>query len=385
MPPKNVFLSSPDPTSDALADFRLALMKIGFKVFTNDGIPPDSDLARREIAIADCVVVGLVGTATMMERFHKEIDNAHAEKKQIIVAQLEDADIPPSLQQYAIIDLRNNYDMGLQLISIALSGKLQANFGTPSQPISPLPPITSTPKPTVPNVPPKRIDAPISPPKPITASSSGSPISQDGANPATVIAVMFAIVVIGFVVLSNLPLGGGGRSSLQAVSVTERQISSTLVEFSTPFVRITLPNTWRDNTNAIANNTQWQALLGVVDARTTRALLQMGLVDRETDNILVILRLPMNNQPLSLAELQAGFNQVSPQSGMTILETRLRSYGFGDALFVAAESGGLYQYMVINMNAGFMYMVIMTSNSENANTFHDMLRRLQITNTGAPA
>jgi hypothetical protein len=385
MPPKNVFLSSPDPTSDALADFRLALMKIGFKVFTNDGIPPDSDLARREIAIADCVVVGLVGTATMMERFHKEIDNAHAEKKQIIVAQLEDADIPPSLQQYAIIDLRNNYDMGLQLISIALSGKVQANFGTPSQPISPSSPMTSTPKPTVPNMPPKRIDAPILPPKPITASSSGSPISQDGANPATVIAVMFAIVVIGFVVLSNLPLGGSGRSSLQAVSVTERQISSTLVEFSTPFVRITLPNTWRDNTNAIANNTQWQALLGVVDARTTRALLQMGLVDRETDNILVILRLPMNNQPLSLAELQAGFNQVSPQSGMTILETRLRSYGFGDALFVAAESGGLYQYMVINMNAGFMYMVIMTSNSENANTFHDMLRRLQITNTGAPA
>lgn len=382
MPPKNVFLSSPDPHSDTLADLRAALMKQGLKVFTNDGISPDSDLARREVAIADCVVVGLVNTATMLNRFEIEINNAIAEKKQIIVAQLEEADIPESLQNHAIIDLRNNFEMGLQMVLIAISGRMQASFAPTSTPTNTTLPTPSTPKPIVPNMTPKRMDTPIQP-KPMTSTSS-SPISQDGANPATVIAVMFAIVVIGFIVLTNLPSGGRGR--LETVSVTQREVSSSQVEFSTPYVLITLPNTWEDSTNSVANSTQWQALLGLVDARSTRSLLQMGLIDRETDNTLVVLRLPMNNQPITLEELQTAFNQSPPQQGMTILESRLRSYGFGDALFVAAESGGLYQYMVITMQSGYMYMIIMLSEAESTDNFNDMLRRFQINSFGgAPA
>lgn len=382
MPPKNVFLSSPDPHSDTLADFRAALMKQGLKVFTNDGISPDSDLARREVAIADCVVMGLVNTSTMPERFETEINNALAEKKQIIVAQLEDADIPHRLQNYAIIDLRNNFEMGLQMVLIAISGKMQASFAPTSIPTNTTIPTPSTPKPIVPNMTPKRLDTPIQP-KPMTSTSS-SPISQDGANPATVIAVMFAIVVIGFIVLTNLPTGG--RNRLETVTVSQRQVSSSQVEFSTPYVLIILPNTWEDNTNFVANNTQWQSLLGLVDARSTRSLLQMGLVDRETDNTLVVLRLPMNNQPVTLEELQTAFNQTPTQQGMTILESRLRSYGFGDALFVAAESSGLYQYMVITMQSGYMYMIVMLSEAESADSFNGILRRFQINMFGgAPA
>ncbi len=383
MPPKNVFLSSPDPHSDTLADFRATLMKHGFKVFTNDGISPDSDLARREIAIADCVVVALVNTTTMPDRFETEIGNALAEQKQIIVVQLEDADVPERLQNHAIIDLRNNFEMGLQMVMVAISGKFQASFAPTSIPPTTTIPAPSAPKPIVPNMTPKRLDTPIQP-KPIP-STSGSPVSQDGANPATVIAVMFAVVVIGFVVLTNLP--GGGRNSLEAVSVTQRQISSSLVEFSTPYVVITLPNTWEDNTNFVANNTQWQALLGLVDARSTRSLLQMGLIDRETNNTLVVMRLSMLNQTITLQELQTAFNQSPQQTGMTILESRLRSYGFGDALFVAAESSGLYQYMVITMQSGYMYMIIMLSETESTTNFHDLLRRFQINPVrgGAPA
>ena len=383
MPPKNVFLSSPDPHSDILADFRATLMKQGLKVFTNDGISPDSDLARREVAIADYVVVALVNTSTMPDRFETEINNAIAEKKQIIVAQLENADVPERLQNHAIIDLRNNFEMGLQMVLIAISGKMQASFAPTSIPTNTTIPTPSAPKSIVPNTTSKRMDTPIHP-KPMT-STSGNPISQDGANPATVIAVMFAIVVIGFIVLTNLPTGGRGR--LETVTVSQRQVSSSQVEFSTPYVLITLPNTWQDSTNFVANSTQWQALLGLVDARSTRSLLQMGLVDRETDNTLAVLRLPMNNQPVTLEELQTAFNQSPPQQGITILESRLRSYGFGDALFVAAETSGLYQYMVITMQSGYMYMIIMLSEAESANSFNGMLRRFQINPVrgGAPA
>ncbi|MCL4253468.1 MAG: hypothetical protein KJ043_06790, partial [Anaerolineae bacterium] len=79
------------------------------------------------------------------------------------------------------------------------------------------------------------------------------------------------------------------------------------------------------------------------------------------------------------------FNQSPPQQGMTILESRLRSYGFGDALFVAAESGGLYQYMVITMQSGYMYMIIMLSEAESGDNFNDMLRRFQINSVGGGA
>lgn len=383
MPPKNVFLSSPDPHSDALIDFRAALIKHGLKVFTNDGIPHNSDLARREIAIADCVVVALVSTTTAPERFKTEIDNALAEKKQIIVVQLEDADVPKRLQDHAIIDLRNNLEIGLQMVILAISGKGQARFSHSPTATTTSIPTTNTPQPVVPNIPPQRLDTPIRP-KPMT-SSSESPIAQEGANPATVIAVMFAIAVIGFVVLTNLPTGGG-RSRLEAVTVTQRPVSSSQVEFSTPHVAITLPNTWEDKTSQVINNRQWQNLLGLVDTRATRNLLQMGLIDRETQNILVILRLPMNNQPITLRDLQTALTQTTPQSGMTLLETRLRSYGFGDALFVAAKTSGLYQYMVVTMQGGFMYLTVMVSETENTENFNRLMQRFQIrTGVNAPA
>lgn len=147
---KNIFLSSPDPQSDVLADFRAALMKQGFKVFTNDGISPNSDLARSEIVIADCVVVGITETESQSDRFYKEISNALDEKKQLVVVQLEGDDIPQRLRDYAIIDLRNHFEAGLQLVTIAISGKsnldaIALSNTTPmaSSPIAPAKPFGS--------------------------------------------------------------------------------------------------------------------------------------------------------------------------------------------------------------------------------------------------
>jgi hypothetical protein len=385
MQKKNIFLSSPDPQSDVLADFRAALMKQGFKVFTNDGISPNSDLARSEIAIADCVVVGITETESQSDRFYKEISNALDEKKQLIVVQLEGDEIPQRLRDYAIIDLRNHFDAGLQLVTIAISGK--SNLDT--IPLSNTTPMASAPiasaKPFGANPPPKLFDAPIasSPSKPLTSQPPSSPISQEAANPATIIAAMFAIVVIGFVVLTNMPTGarsGGGAIS----SVSERAVSGTQVEFSTPNFSVTLPNTWEDNT-AIANNSaELQQQLGI--SGLGRGVLQMGLSDRETSNAFLVMMLPTNNQAVTLRDLQADINSSPPQAGVSILESRLRSYGFGDALYVEVqmEETQSYNYLVLSIQNDYLYLIMLVSQAESSSQLDTMLRRFEIKSDASP-
>ncbi|MDX2077769.1 MAG: hypothetical protein SFZ02_15180 [bacterium] len=381
MSKKNIFLSSPNPQSDALADFRAALMKHGLKVFNNDGISPDSNLARSEIAMADCVVVGLVNADEQSDRFHKEINTALEEKKQIIVVQLEGNDIPQRLSEYAVIDLRNHFDAGVQLVIIAIAGKASAmpvSSSVSSAPLSsPAQPKTT---PTVPNMTPRRIDTPLTTSKPLTASSS-NPISQEAANPATVIAVMFAIVLIGFVVLTNLPTGNTSRG---VSNVTERAVSSSLVEFSTPNIRITLPNTWQDNTSSATSSPELQQALGI--AGMGRTAVQMGLSDRETNNAFLVLMLPINNQPVTLRELKAAIDDAPTQTGAVVNESLLRSYGFGDALYleVNLEGTNAYNYMVMTFRGNYLYMILMVSETESASLFEDLLRRFEIVSDATP-
>jgi hypothetical protein len=375
MPKKNIFLSSPNPQSDALADFRAALIKQGLKVFNNDGISPDSNLARSEIAMADCVVVGLVNADEQSDRFHKEINTALEEKKRIVVVQLEGNDIPQRLSEYAVIDLRNHFDAGVQLVVIAIAGKTSAMPVASSLPSTPLssPAQPKTP-PTVPDMIPRRNDTPLTVSKPLMTSSS-SPISQEAANPATVIAVMFAIVLIGFVVLTNLPTGNASRG---VSNVTERAVSSSLVEFSTPNIRITLPNTWQDNTSSATSSPQLQQALGL--AGMGRTAVQMGLTDRETNNAFLVLMLPLSNQPVTLRELKAAIDDAPPQTGAVVSESLLRSYGFGDALYLEVNLEGMnaYNYMVMTFSDNYLYMVLMVSETESASLFEDLLRRFEI-------
>jgi len=383
---KNIFLSSPDPQSDVLADFRAALMKQGFKVFTNDGISPNSDLARSEIVIADCVVVGITETESQSDRFYKEISNALDEKKQLVVVQLEGDDIPQRLRDYAIIDLRNHFEAGLQLVTIAISGKsnldaIARSNTTPmaSSPIAPAKPFGS-------KQPPQIFDAPIasSPSKPLTTSQPpSSPISQEAANPATIIAAMFAIVVIGFVVLTNMPTGARSSSAMSS-TVTERSISATQVEFSTPNFQIILPNTWQDNTNLASNSTELQQQLGI--SGLGRGVLQMGLSDRETSNAFLVLMLPTNNQTITLRDLQADIDASPPQAGVSILQSRLRSYGFGDALYVEVqmEDTQTYNYLVMSIQDNYLYFIMLVSQAESATQFDTMLRRFEIKSDAIP-
>ncbi|HRF97127.1 MAG TPA: hypothetical protein PLZ51_18090 [Aggregatilineales bacterium] len=381
MSKKNIFLSSPNPQSDALADFRAALIKQGLKVFNNDGISPDSNLARSEIAMADCVVVGLVNADEQSDRFHKEINTALEEKKRIIVAQLEGNDIPQRLSEYAVIDLRNHFDACVQLVVIAIAGKTSAMPMASSSPSTPLSsPAQPKTTPTVPNMIPRRIDNPLTSSKPLMTSST-NPISQEAANPATVIAVMFAIVLIGFVVLTNLPTGNASRG---VSNVTERAISSSLVEFSTPNIRIVLPNTWQDNTSSATSSPELQQALGI--GGMGRSAVQMGLSDRETNNAFLVLMLPLNNQPVTLRELKAAIDDAPPQTGAVVSESLLRSYGFGDALYleVNLEGRNAYNYMVMTFSDNYLYMILMVSETESASLFEDLLRRFDIVSDATP-
>lgn len=374
---QNVFLSSSDPQSDALADFRMALTKQGFKVFTNDGISPDSDLARNEIQIADCVVVGLVETESQSDRFHKEITHALDAKKQIIVVQLEGDTIPQRLQNYAVIDLRNNFEMGLQLIAIAISGRAQTTLPITNTPMTT--PATS-PTTTVPNMIPKRFDSPIQTSKPLTKSNS-SPISNEAANPATVIAVMFAIVLIGFVVLTNLPLGNRSNGFS---NVSERNLSGEVVEFSTPNVRITLPNSWENSTALINGNQDIQNALGLSGLGS--GTIQMALSNRDNNNALFILTYPLNGQAqtFSLEDVLASIKETATPSGITINDSRISSYSFGDALYIqmSLSDGSLFMnaYMVITFKNNNAYMVMFGGANPTEAQFRGILESFEIIN-----
>jgi len=377
MRPQNVFLSSPDPQSDALADFRMALTKQGFKVFTNDGISPDSDLARNEITIADSVVVGLVETESQSDRFHKEITNALDAKKQIIVVQLEGDTIPQRLQNYAVIDLRNNFEMGLQLVAIAISGRAQTAIPMTNTPMTT--PATS-PTTSVPNMIPKRFDSPISTSKPM-AKANSSPISNEAANPATVIAVMFAIVLIGFVVLTNLPLGNQNRG---VSNVSERDLSGEVVEFSTPNVRITLPNSWENSTSLVTGNQDIQTALGLSGLGS--GSIQMALSNRDNNNALFILTYPLNgqSQTFSLQDILDSIQQTATPSGITINDSRISSYSFGDALYIqmSLADGSLFlnAYMIITFKNNNAYMVMFGGANPTEAQFNGVLEAFEIIN-----
>ncbi|MCU0480176.1 MAG: toll/interleukin-1 receptor domain-containing protein [Anaerolineae bacterium] len=384
MRPQNVFLSSPDPQSDTLADFRAALMKQGMKVFTNDGISPDSDLARNEIAIADCFVVGLVESESQSDRFHKEISHALDAKKQIIVVQLEGDDIPQRLQNYAVIDMRKNFDMGLQLVAIAISGRAMNNtpMPMPNTPMSA--PVTSPTTSSVPTMLPKQVDAPIPPPRPLTPPSS-SPISQEASNPAIVIAVMFAIVLIGFIVLTNLPTGNRGSNA--SSNVSERNLSGNVVEFSTNSVSIRLPNSWQNSTGVLTNNRDIQRALGL--SQLDAGSIQMMLTNRTSDDALFIMTYPLSGVSLNLAQIRdAVMSNTADVAGITVENSRLRSYSFGDAVYVALSlqdgSTMMDAHIVVTMRQNYLYMVLFAGGNISETQFNATIQSFEIVSDAAP-
>lgn len=383
MRPQNVFLSSPDPQSDTLADFRAALMRQGMKVFTNDGISPDSDLARNEIAIADCVVVGLVESESQSDRFHKEMNHALDAKKQIIVAQLEGDNIPQRLQNYAVIDMRKNFEMGLQLVAIAISGR-GMNIPMPANNAPMNAPVTSYPTPSVPNMIPKRMDSPITTSRPLATRPSNSPISQEAANPATVIAVMFAIVLIGFIILTNLPTGnrGGGGSS----NVSERGLSGNVVEFSTESIKFTLPNSWQNSTDVVMNNNDVQQALGL--SQLDAGSVQMMLTNRDTDNALFVMTYPLGGISLSLDQIREAVVSNTNIAGITIENSRIRSYPFGDALYVEMSFRDgttlINAHIVITLRDNYLYMVLFGGDNPTELQFNSILESFEIISDAAP-